>query len=176
MSFCHLTIQNVSKKIWRKYMGRIAKCLFLSFILLTLILVRFDFSRAQGIDTDNDGWPDQYEIKLGSDPKDSINTPDPLADEDMDGLLNEKEKEWGTDPTDPDTDNDNLSDYQEVTWEKSDPCNADTDNDGLNDFYEIIYGTNPRIPDSDGDGWLDKAEVDAGSDPNDYSSTPKNHK
>ena len=157
-------------------MGRIVKCIFMSFILLTLISVRFNFSIAQGIDTDNDGWPDQYEVKLGSDPNDSINTPDPLADEDMDGLLNEKEKEWGTDPTDPDTDDDGLSDYQEVTWEKSDPCDPDTDDDGLNDLLEILNGTNPRLPDSDGDGWLDKAEVDAGSDPNDYSSTPKNHR
>jgi len=53
------------------------------------------------------------------------------------------------------------------------------DNDGINgidDFNEILNGTNPRHPDSDGDGWLDKAEVDAASDPNDYSSTPKDHK
>jgi len=53
------------------------------------------------------------------------------------------------------------------------------DNDGINgidDFNEILNGTNPRRPDSDGDGWLDKAEVDAASDPNDYSSTPKDHK
>jgi hypothetical protein len=99
--------------------------------------------------------------------------PDPSADPDLDGLVNEKEKYYGTDPTDPDTDNDNLSDYQEITWDKSDPLHADTDNDGLNDFYEILYGTNPRLPDSDGDGWLDKAEIDAGSDPNNYSSVPK---
>ena len=50
----------------------------------------------------------------------------------------------------------------------------DTDNDGLNDFYEIIKDTNPRFPDSDGDGWLDKAEIDAGSDPKNHTSTPKN--
>ena len=111
---------------------------------------------------------------MGTDPKDSKNTPDPLADKDLDGLVNEKERDWGTDPTDPDTDNDNLSDYQEVTWKKSDPLDSDTDNDGLNDFNEVLKDTNPRVPDSDGDGWLDKAEIDAGSDPNNYSSTPKN--
>ena len=71
--------------------------------------------------------------------------------------MNEKERDWGTDPTDPDTDNDNLSDYQEVTWKKSDPLDSDTDNDGLNDFNEFLKGTNPRVP-----------------DPNNYSSTPKN--
>lgn len=87
--------------------------------------------------------------------------------------MNEKERDYGTDPTDPDTDNDGLSDSQEVSWEKSDPLDSDTDDDGLNDLNEILNGTNPRFPDSDGDGWLDKAEVDAGSDPNNYSSTPK---
>jgi len=146
----------------------------MSFVLLTFILASFNFSIAQAIDSDGDGWPDQFEEKLGSDPQDSISTPDPLADNDLDGLVNEKERDWGTDPTNPDTDNDHLSDSQEVTWKESDPCDADTDNDGLSDFHEILNGTNPRLPDSDGDGWLDKAEVDAVSDPNNYSSTPKN--
>ena len=155
-------------------MGKIVKCLFMSFVLLTFILISFNFSIAQVIDSDNDGWPDQYEQKLGTDPKDSKNTPDPFADNDIDGLVNEKERDWGTDPTDPDTDDDNLSDNQEVTWKKSDPLDSDTDNDGLNDFNEFLKGTNPRVPDSDGDGWLDKAEIDAASDPNNYPSTPKN--
>jgi len=154
-------------------MGKIVKCFFMSFVLLTIILINFNFSIAEAIDSDNDGWPDQHEEKLGADPKDSKNTPDPLADIDLDGLVNEKEKDWGTDPTDPDTDNDNLSDSQEVTWGKSDPRDSDTDNDGLDDFNEVLNGTNPRLPDSDGDGWLDKAEIDAASDPNNYSSTPK---
>ena len=154
-------------------MVRIVKCFFMSFILLTLIFISFNFSMAQGIDSDSDGWPDQYEIKLGTDPNDLKSIPDPIADNDLDGLMNEKERDFGTDPTDPDTDNDRLSDYQEVTWKKSDPCDADTDNDGLNDFEEILNGTNPRLPDSDGDGWLDKAEIDALSDPNNYSSTPQ---
>ncbi len=155
-------------------MGKIVKCFFMSFVLLTMISICFNFSVAGEIDSDKDGWSDQYEKKLGTDPKDSKNTPDPLADKDLDGLVNEKERDWGTDPTDPDTDNDNLSDYQEVTWKKSDPLDSDTDNDGLNDFNEVLKDTNPRVPDSDGDGWLDKAEIDAGSDPNNYSSTPKN--
>jgi len=155
-------------------MGKIVKYFFMSYILLTFFSICFNVSIAEAIDSDNDGWPDQYEIKLGADPKDSKSTPDPLADNDLDGLVNEKEREWRTDPTDPDTDNDNLSDSQEITWKKSDPLDSDTDNDGLNDFNEVLKGTNPRVPDSDGDGWLDKAEIDAASDPNDYSSTPKN--
>jgi hypothetical protein len=155
-------------------MGKIVKCFFMSFVLLTIISICFNFSIAEAVDTDNDGWPDQYEEKLGADPKDSKNTPDPLDDNDLYGLVNEKERDWGTDPTDPDTDNDNLSDSQEIIWKISDPLDSDTDNDGLNDFNEVLKGTNPLVPDSDRDGWLDKAEIDAASDPNNYSSTPKN--
>ena len=155
-------------------MGKIVKCFFMSFVLLTIISICFNFSIAEAVDTDNDGWPDQFEEKLGADPKDSKNTPDPLDDNDLYGLVNEKERDWGTDPTDPDTDNDNLSDSQEIIWKISDPLDSDTDNDGLNDFNEVLKGTNPLVPDSDRDGWLDKAEIDAASDPNNYSSTPKN--
>ena len=146
----------------------------MSFILLTIFSIGLNVCIAEAIDSDGDGWPDQYEKKLGTDPKDSKSTPDPLADNDLDGLVNENERDWGTDPTDPDTDNDNLSDYQEVAWKKSDPRDSDSDNDGLNDFNEVLKGTNPLVPDSDGDEWLDKAEIDAGSDANDYSSTPTN--
>lgn len=100
-------------------MGKIVKCFFMSFVLLSIFLISFSVSMAENTDSDNDGWADQYEKKLGADPKDSKSTPDPLADTDLDGLGNEKERDWGTDPTDPDTDNDNLSDSQEVIWKKS---------------------------------------------------------
>jgi len=153
-------------------MHRMVKCLTMGFALSLMVFLNVNLSIAKTVDSDNDGWPDRYEEMLGSSPNDSKDTPDPLADNDQDGLVNEKERDYGTDPTDPDTDNDNLSDSQEVAWKKSDPRKFDTDNDGLNDFDEVLNGTNPRLPDSDGDEWLDKAEIDAGSDPNDYSSTP----
>jgi hypothetical protein len=42
----------------------------------------------------------------------------------------------------------------------------DSDNDGLTDYQEInIYHTNPHNPDTDGDGYLDGAEVKAGYNP-----------
>jgi hypothetical protein len=50
-----------------------------------------------------------------------------LADSDPDGLKNSEERDAGTDPTDPDTDNDGLSDFQEVSSQASDPSAADTD-------------------------------------------------
>jgi len=52
-------------------MDKTVKCFFMSFVLLTIILINFNFSIAEAIDSDNDGWPDQYEEKLSADPKDS---------------------------------------------------------------------------------------------------------
>lgn len=44
---------------------------------------------------------------------------------------------------------------------------TDTDNDGLSDFDEINkYFTNPKNPDTDGDGYKDGEEVKNGFDPN----------
>lgn len=51
--------------------------------------------------------------------------------------------------------------------------NLDSDNDGLTDIDEIeIYGTDPFNPDTDGDTWLDGEEVAAGTDPLDPLSFP----
>jgi hypothetical protein len=64
-------------------------------------------------------------------------------DDDRDGLTNEYE-----------LDNDLL------------PTNRDTDNDGLSDGDEIsIYSTNPLVDDSDRDGWLDGEEKEKSTDP-----------
>lgn len=43
----------------------------------------------------------------------------------------------------------------------------DTDQDGLSDFDELyVYGTSPYLKDSDSDGHSDKDEIDQGFDPN----------
>ena len=45
-------------------------------------------------------------------------------------------------------------------------CSADTDNDGLSDRDEVKnWGTNPLNPDSDGDGFMDGEEVTNGYNP-----------
>lgn len=67
----------------------------------------------------------------------------PDSDTDGDGLTNAEEEELGTDPDNPDTDDDLLSDGDEVN----------------------IYGTDPLVADSDGDGWKDGKEVNEGTDP-----------
>jgi hypothetical protein len=43
----------------------------------------------------------------------------------------------------------------------------DTDNDGLSDYDEMyVYGTSPYIEDTDSDGYADKTEIDSGNNPN----------
>jgi large repetitive protein len=68
-------------------------------------------------------------------------------DEDGDGLGdNEEVFTWGTDPEDPDTDDDMLSDGQEVSI-GSNPLSVDSDGDGRNDGDEVNAGTDPLNPD-----------------------------
>ena len=47
---------------------------------------------------------------------------------------------------------------------------TDTDNDGLTDVQEVELGTDPKNPDSDGDGYLDAHEHTEGTDPLDAES------
>ncbi|MBX3246922.1 MAG: hypothetical protein KF901_07060 [Myxococcales bacterium] len=55
---------------------------------------------------------------------------------------------------DLDSDEDGLTDYQELCVYGTDPCRVDTDGDGVSDFGEVEIGTNPTDPAStipDGD-------------------------
>jgi len=59
-----------------------------------------------------------------------------------------------------DSDNDGLSDQDEITIYKTDPNKTDTDNDGLNDREEVmVYKTDPLKADTDGDGMSDGQEI-----------------
>ena len=50
----------------------------------------------------------------------------------------------------------------------------DSDDDGLTDDEEVyLYDTNPENPDSDGDGYTDYEEIKLGTDPNDSTDYPK---
>lgn len=111
-------------------------------------------------DTDEDGLPDGYEVNvlktnpLKSD-SDGDGTNDSEHDFDGDGLTNIQEYLYGTDPHQSDTDNDRLSDYDEIYLYATDPLVYDTDNDKLGDGVEISVGLNPLMPDSFNDGILD---------------------
>jgi MYXO-CTERM domain-containing protein len=51
----------------------------------------------------------------------------------------------------------------------TDPADSDSDNDGLTDQEELELGTDPLDDDTDNDGISDAEEVAAGSDPADAS-------
>lgn len=83
---------------------------------------------------------------------------DDAEDFDSDGLNNLEEYLQETAPYNYDTDDDGLSDGEELKTYSTNPLEPDTDFDGLNDGDEIYLGTNPTIPDTDGNGILDGDE------------------
>ena len=120
-------------------------------------------------DSDNDGVKDNLE--LGADLSNPTDTDkdgiiDALdEDDDNDTLLTSKEIALGTDPRNADTDDDALSDADEVNNLKiaTNPLNADTDNDGITDGSEV--GSDPNQPmDSDKDGTIDALDEDDDND------------
>lgn len=95
------------------------------------------------------------------------------SDMDGDGLFDDEEAlVYGTSAFDPDTDDDLLTDGQELALgsDPRDPASPgagnDIDGDGLTDSDEVnIFGTDMNSPDSDRDGASDGFEVNAGTDP-----------
>ena len=97
----------------------------------------------------------------------------PEKDTDNDGLSDIDEVEnYGTNPLNADSDGDGLSDGEEVSRYGTDPLRGDSDGDGLSDSDEIlIYETDPMRIDSDGDGLSDGDEILVyGTNPN-YADT-----
>ena len=109
-------------------------------------------------DRDGDGLPTVDEL--------FVHHTDPgRSDTDDDGLSDAEELSAGTDPWNPDTDGDGLLDGEEVA-RGTNPLSSDSDMDGLSDFDEVcVYGTNPLEADSDGDDLDDADEIAEGTDP-----------
>ena len=94
-----------------------------------------------------------------------------LLDTDEDKLADLYEQMLGTDINDTDTDDDTLTDYEEVYITGTDPlvydsdtagisdADADSDEDRLSNRQEITLGTNPQKADTDGDTLSDGNEV-----------------
>lgn len=152
----------------------------LVFILLAVSYFAANCGKRSGTtDTDNDGWTDEYEKKIGTNPYGK----DP--DSDHDGIPDELERRLGlnehandsdgdgTADKDEDPDNDGLPTWFELKIE-SDPGNnstdddlpdgfGDQDEDQLIDYLEFSMGTDPFKKDTDGDGLDDYEES---NDPN----------
>jgi TolB protein len=109
-------------------------------------------------DSDGDGLTDNQELDIGTDPLNPDTDDDRLSD-------GEEVLRRNTDPLNPDSDGDRLSDGDEVLDHNTDPLNPDTDNDRLNDGDEVSLGTNPLVPDTDNDGLLDGEESPPCPDP-----------
>ncbi len=106
-------------------------------------------------DEDTDGMLDGYEFHYGLDPY----SDDSLGDLDNDSLLNIEEFLANTYPNDNDSDDDFVSDYEEVVIYLSNPLNTDTDGDTLDDGLEINdLSSDPNSGDSDNDTMSDAYE------------------
>lgn len=94
------------------------------------------------------------------------------GDNDSDGVLNFIEDMYHTDPEKADSDEDTLSDYDEMAILGTDPMKADTDDNGTDDASEdfdgdgitnydelYTYKTDSVCVDSDGDGLSDYDEL-----------------
>jgi len=66
---------------------------------------------------------------------------------------------------DTDSDNDGISDRDEVLVTGTDPNNVDSDGDGISDGVEVLYHMNPLDSDMDKDGISDGQEVASGTNP-----------
>ncbi|MEN0064368.1 MAG: MopE-related protein [Myxococcota bacterium] len=83
-----------------------------------------------------------------------------IQDSDEDGLSDPDEvKLYNTDPNDIDTDDDDLPDGEEVLVYNTTPTEADTDGDLLLDGEEIEIMTDPTLADTDGGGTDDGTEL-----------------
>lgn len=121
------------------------------------------------VDSDGDFLPDNQEMRgwkitvLLANGEASVRevTSDPVnPDTDGDGLPDGLEKALVTDPRSVDTDDDQLTDYQEFNEIFSDPTRQDSDADGIYDGLEWdFFVTSPILKDTDGDQLGDDAET-----------------
>lgn len=96
---------------------------------------------ADATDTDGDGMSDKFEKYYGLDE----NSDDSNLDNDNDELSNLEEFENKTSPISADTDDDGLTDVEELFIYNTNPSDNDTDDDGISDGDEIENGTDPLV-------------------------------
>ena len=86
-------------------------------------------------------------------------------DSDEDGLTDVDEINiYGTDPNNPDTDADGINDGAEISIYGTNPTKADTDEDGINDGDELAYWGSSWNVDYDEDGLPNLLDADSDND------------
>jgi len=126
------------------------------------------------LDSDSDSMPDWWEHDYRLDWENPDNAGE---DPDDDGLTNLQEYLHRTDPKDSDSDDDGLSDGDEVNVHSTDPTNPDTSGNGIPDGWLVEHGFDPLDPDvahqdTDGDDYTNLEEYTWGTDPNDPDEFP----
>lgn len=96
----------------------------------------YDIGVDEALDTDGDGTRDLDD-----------------TDDDNDGVLDVDEEAAGTNPRKADTDDDGLTDPEELYNYPTDPLDPDSDDDGMTDGYEVTYGLGPKDPDDAAENW-----------------------
>jgi hypothetical protein len=123
-------------------------------------------------DGDNDGMPDEWEVTYFTN-----TTRDGTGDYDGDGLTDINEYLKNSFPNDTDSDDDGLTDGDEVNTHGTNPVLTDSDNDRMQDDWEVLYNLDPLDPsdasdDPDNDGFSNYKEFKKGTNPNDPDSHP----
>lgn len=122
------------------------------------------------LDSDEDGLPDIYEIMIGTYINKIDSDDDDLTDYQEVYITGTNPTVYdsvteGISDADADSDEDGLSNIYEIEIGTS-PLKIDTDDDDISDYDELyIYGTEPLIPDTDKDGLEDGDELQIGLDP-----------
>ena len=146
--------KQVRKEKVLKVKSRIALVLFLIFILLltmiitqNLYFIKNNFKYSEKSETAEVRKPEsvvdkvdiEKEIELANDeiPEFELTEDNKDEDWDKDGLSNEEEVALGTSPLFEDSDNDRLTDYDEVKNHNSDPLKYSTSGDGISDYVKV---------------------------------------
>lgn len=113
------------------------------------------FFGTTNLDGDNEAEFSTMLVSIGT------NSSPIIADTDNDGLTDGDEIDvYNTKPYLSDTDNDGIDDYRELFVYTTNPRSRDSDNDGIHDNDELTrYGTDPLLTDTDNDGLSDGAEL-----------------
>ena len=131
-----------------------------------------DIGADEFVDTDSDDLADHWEFQHFEDLSQNAQ-----PDNDTDSLDNLAEFQNGTNPADSDTDDDGLTDGDEVFNHQTSPLLPDTDGDDMLDGWEIennldAVNANDIMEDPDLDGYGNIYEFIHNSVPNDKSSLP----